>query len=228
VTRVAVTTSADRSDHAADAYRRRGLTPVLLPCIRVEPGSDSVIELLRRAAVDADWIVVTSARAIETTWPEASMPATTVAAVGEATARAVVNAGGTVSLVGTVGASDLVDRIGRGSGRIVVPHAAGADAGVRARLVDAGWEVVDGIVYRTVPTGPASDPVDAAAFASPSAVDGWLGARDLEGVVVGAIGPTTAAALTQRGREPDVVAERPSHASLAAALAGRLRGKITA
>jgi uroporphyrinogen-III synthase len=227
VTRVGVTTSADRSARAADAYESRGFTPVLLPCIRVEAGADAVIDELRVAAGAADWILLTSARAIGAVWPSGSMPATPVAAVGEATARAALEAGASVALVGRVGASDLADRIGPGTGRIVVPHAAGTDPGVLTRLAAEGWDVVEGIAYRTEPVAPADDPVDAVAFASPSAVEGWCSARTLDGLVVGAIGPTTAAALAERGRPPDVVAERPAHSSLAAALVGSLHGKIT-
>lgn len=227
MTRVGVTTSADRAERAANAYESRGLTPVLLPCIRVEPGAEAVIDELRVAATAADWILLTSARAIDVMWPSGSMPATPVVVVGEATASAALDAGGAVALVGRVGASDLADRMGPGTGRIVVPHAAGADPGVLTRLADDGWDVVAGIAYRTEPVAPADDPVDAVAFASPSAVEGWCSARTVDGLVVGAIGPTTASALTERGRPPDVVADRPAHSSLAAALAGSLHGKIT-
>jgi uroporphyrinogen-III synthase len=227
VTRVGVTTSADRSERVADAYAARGLTPVILPCIRVESGSHAVIDGLRAASAGADLILVTSARAIEVVWPSESMPPTPVAAVGEATARAALEAGGTVSLTGLVGAYDLADRIGRGPGTIVFPHAAGTDPGVSAVLAENGWDVIEAVAYRAEPIAPDDDPVDAVAFASPTAVAGWCSARTLDRLVVGAIGPTTAAALSGRGRPPDVIAQRPGHTSLATALAGLLHGKIT-
>ena len=64
-------------------------------------------------------------------------------------------------------------------------------------------------------------PVEAISFASPSAVQGWLITRDLDDVVVGVIGQTTAAAVA-RIRPPDAVATRPSHKALALALTDHL------
>lgn len=228
MSRVAITTAADRSEVAAEACRRHGLVPVPLPCIAVERGAEAVIAAVAAAVADADWIVVTSARAVSTMWPEGGMPTTPVAAVGAVTAEAVEAAGGAVTITGESGALDLVEGLGGGSGRIVLPHAAGADPLVVDRLIAAGWEVTSGAVYRAVPTAPADDPVDAAFFASPSAVTGWLTGRSLDQVIVAAIGHTTASALTERGHTPDVISDVPSHERLVAALAAHLRGRITA
>jgi uroporphyrinogen-III synthase len=67
--------------------------------------------------------------------------------------------------------------------------------------------------------------VHAVVFASPSAVTGWLLARDFEDVVVGVIGPTTQAAVG-RHRIPDVIAPEPSHHSLARALTSYLEVSV--
>jgi uroporphyrinogen-III synthase len=228
VTRVAVTTARESAERAAAALRRHRLVPVLLPCIRIEGGDPETLTRLRAAAEGAAWILLTSARAVDETWGDGPMPPTPVAAVGAATARAVDRRGGEVHLLGRSGAADLVDRLGDGAGaRIAFPRADGADPTTVRRLTAAGWEVVDGVAYRTVPVPPADDPVDAVAFASPSAIVGWCEARSLDDLVVAAIGPTTRAALVARGRDPDVVADSPSHTRLAAALARRLSGRIT-
>ncbi|NIQ59511.1 MAG: uroporphyrinogen-III synthase, partial [Gemmatimonadetes bacterium] len=69
-----------------------------LPCIRVEPAPDDVLRRLRDRAPSADWIVVTSRRAVEVVWPEGRIPAgPAVAAVGPSTADAVRSAGGRVA-----------------------------------------------------------------------------------------------------------------------------------
>jgi uroporphyrinogen-III synthase len=82
------------------------------------------------------------------------------------------------------------------------------------------WEV-----YATKPVPPALDPVDAAAFGSPSAVEGWFQARGLQEIVVAAIGGTTGAALYQRGHHADVVPERPDYAELLERLCTRMRAR---
>ncbi len=81
-------------------------------------------------------------------------------------------------------------------------------------------------VYRTRPCPPPQDPIEAVAFASPSAVRGWLLARDLNDVQVAAIGPTTAAELERAGHPPEVLAEEPHVTSLAEALATRERNLL--
>ena len=98
-----------------------------------------------------------------------------------------------------------------------------ADPAPAAGLRAAGAEVVAESVYETVPIAPASDTVDVAIFGSPSAVEGWCRSRSLDGLVVGAIGATTAAALTHRGHPSDVVPERPSFENLVKALTQHLR-----
>lgn len=216
--RVAVTTSGDRTEQVAEELRRHRLIPVALPCIGIE-GDETQASRARVLAVEADWIVVTSARAVTVTWPE-GMPPLPVAAVGPAAARAVTAAGGEARLVGTGGAADLVERLvaAAAGSTVVFPHAAGADPAPLARLIGAGIRVHSFPVYRTLPTAPGEDPVDAALFASPSAVAGWLLGRSLDGPVLAAIGQTTAAALTEAGHPPQVVPDRPGYSEAAKAL----------
>lgn len=218
MTRVAVTT--DRFGEVADYYAEAGLTPVPVPTIQVVTAAGPAQALARRLASNAEMLLVTSPRTPRLLWPGAGMPVVPVAAVGEETASEVSRRGGTVVLVGKHGLADLAEEmvtIGCPR-RIVFPRAAGSDPASLAPLRQAGVEVVELDVYRSVSVPPASTPVDAVTFASPSAVEGWVSGRSLDGLVVAAIGMTTAAAVAAQ-RRPDVVAEKPSHREMAAALA---------
>ncbi|MEX2653255.1 MAG: uroporphyrinogen-III synthase [Acidimicrobiia bacterium] len=219
--RVAITT--DRFQSAAPAFSRLGLEPVGLPCIRVEPSDLGVLAQAREAASLADLLVITSVRTLDLLWPDGSMPAVEVGAVGASTAAAVVARGGRVVMLGRSGLADLAeqtpDRLV--SSRVVFPHAAGPDQVAVEVLRERAADFREFEVYHSVPVAPGSAPVEAAAFASPSAVKGWLLSRALDGIAVGVIGPTTREALA-RHRPPDVVAARPSHQSLAQALASYL------
>ena len=79
--RVAVTTAVDTAHRVARLLHLDQLEPVMLPCIRIVAAPIEALERLRAAARDADWIVVTSPRAVHVTWPEGGMPSLPVAAV---------------------------------------------------------------------------------------------------------------------------------------------------
>ncbi|HEX7097859.1 MAG TPA: uroporphyrinogen-III synthase [Acidimicrobiia bacterium] len=215
--RVAVTT--DRFDLAAPWFAANGLEPVPLPCVRVDIASEEVLDEARTAAARADLLVVTSPRTVDLLWRGRGMPPVPVAAVGEATAAAVEDVGGRVRFVGSAGLAGLVSELAKEEplGRIVFPRAANSDPVPLEQLRGEGTDVVPIDVYRTVPIAPGRDAVHAVAFASPSAVEGWLLSRPLDGLVIGAIGHTTASALT--GHRPVIVPYRPSHRALAEALA---------
>lgn len=211
--RVAVTTSPDAAERWTRLLRDAGFDPVELPCIQVRLADQPALDRLRVEAESADLLLLTSPRAVRALWPDGGMPPVRCAVVGSATGDAVTAAGGDVALVGSAGGDQLVDELeGQVEGtRIVFAHAGATDPVRAERLRSAGAEVVRGVAYETVPIPPAYDAVEAALFGSPSAVEGWRIARDLEDVaVVGAMGPTTAAALSRVGREPDIVPESPS------------------
>ncbi|MGH8875309.1 MAG: uroporphyrinogen-III synthase [Acidimicrobiia bacterium] len=218
--RVAITTMVDRCREGV--FRAVGLEPVELPCIKIEAAHPDVLEEARRQSARSDLLVATSAHTLSLLWPAGEMPLTPVAAVGEQTALAVRARGGIVELVGRHGgAASLVAELeGRLAGRLVAfPHAGGTDPALIARLSAASGELAALAVYRTVPAPPGPDPVEAAAFASPSAVRGWLLARPLDGLVVGVIGPTTRAEVERRHGPPEVEAGVPTFEALARALA---------
>jgi uroporphyrinogen-III synthase len=221
---VAVTTTPDAAPRLVVPLLRHGLEPVRLPCLAVHPSDPADLEALRDAAAGADWIVATSPRAVEITWPEGGMPPVPVAAVGPRTAGAATAAGGTVAVVGDRDAGSLVDSIaGRLPGRkVVFPHGRSADPATAAALARAGARVTAVVAYDTVPVPPGPRAVDAAIFGSPSAVAGWCTARTLTDLTIAVLGATTAAAVRERGGHPDVMPARPGFGGVAEALAGHL------
>lgn len=220
--RVAVTTAQDTARRVGEALVAHDLAPVYLPCISISPSLPPVLERLRADAAAADLIVLTSARAVRVTWPDGHMPDTPVAAVGPGTAEAVRRAGGTVAHVGSAGAASLLDELDVAGATVVFPHARAADPATATGLEERGARVVAGAAYDTIPIAPADDMVDAALFGSPSAVAGWMLRRHLEGLVVAAMGDTTATALRARGADRPVVPAHPGFAAAARALAERM------
>ncbi|MGH8873168.1 MAG: uroporphyrinogen-III synthase [Acidimicrobiia bacterium] len=215
--------TSDRFEAAAPPYAALGLDPVPVPCIRVEPADHAALASARAAATRADLIVITSARTVELLWPEQAMPDVEVAAVGEATAAAVTDAGGQVVVTGLSGLVGLVEAIADRlpHARVMLPHASGSDPLALERLGALARAMDERVVYRAVPIPPAPTPVDAVVFASPSAVEGWLLTRDFDRLVLGVIGDTTGAVVA-RHRPPDVIAPKPSHPALARALTSYL------
>lgn len=224
---VALTTTAKRAVELAPVARAHGLRPVVLPCIEVVPARESVLEEARRSAADSDWLLVTSARTVDYLWPHGRFPKVEVAAVGAVTAAAVTGAGGTVRLVGNSGSIDLISDLVTlvEDATVCFPHGRGADISKVRALAEAGGKVSTWEVYTTESMPPALDPVDAVAFGSPSAVEGWSQSRGFAGVAVGAIGKTTAAALSGRGHPAAVVAGQSDYAELLERLSTSVRDR---
>ena len=214
--RIGLTTTSDRALDLTPVVESLGHEPVLLPCIQFHPSDVRHLMSARDACARSDWLFVTSARAVGGLWPEGGIPDVRVAAVGTATAEAVRKAGRSPDAVGSEGAAQLVARIEgdvRGS-RVFFPHAVTADLSPLSLLESAGAVVDSRPVYDVRPVAPPRTQVDVVTFGSPSAVTGWCLSRSLDDVVVGAIGATTAGALIERGRHPDVVPARPDFAQL--------------
>lgn len=219
--RVGVTASADGYERYAAALSMRGLTPVATPSVEVRPRPEAALRLIKDAAESAEFLLLTSSRAVEYLWPDDDMPGTPVLAVGAATADAVHKAGGNVAYIGTAGSSALLDEHESAirAKAVVYPRAAGADPAITVRLIRIAQSIVSETIYATTPVAPPPHELDAVLFASPSAVEGWFLTRNVDDLLVGAIGPTTAAALQYRGITPDAQPAIPSAAALAAALA---------
>lgn len=196
-----------------------GFEPVELPCIRIDVLTGGA-ERLAAAASDADALVLTSVRAAAMLAPVgvASLP---VIAVGPETAATVRESGGSVVWVGSRGIRHLArdaQHLLAGK-KVIVAGASNTMRGNAAALETAGSSVVSIELYTTVPVGPGDDAVDAVVFGSPTAVTGWLMSRELSGLLIGAIGPTTAASLRMCGVEPDAVPDRPGFTNMIERLA---------
>ena len=230
MTRVAITTTDDRAATLVETLIAHQMEPVRLPCIEVTAAPEHVLEEARSRSVSADWIVLTSPRAVSLIWPSGGMPDVPVAAVGNSTAAAVEAAGGRVQAAGHVGAAELIATVAQriAGESVVFPHAAGADPSTIAGLQSAGARVAAMPVYQTHPVAPPLDPVDAAVFGSPSAVTGWTMSRSLTGLVLAAIGKTTARALVERGHEAHVVPDTPGFTALVTALDEYMRTRSPA
>ena len=223
--------TSDRFAMAAAQFRMVGLDPVPMPCIRIEAAAPKMLDQARAAATGADLLLISSARTIDLLWPHA-MPAVAVAAVGSQTAAAISARGGRVVLCGRAGLADLATRLRHRwhDSKVVFPHGAVATGSPAKRpghfalagMIEAsGGHLQEFVIYRTMSQAPGPDQVEAAVFASPSAVAGWRLSRSLVGLVVGAIGRTTCEALTVH-RPVDVLAPRPTHQALARAMASYL------
>jgi uroporphyrinogen-III synthase len=239
--RVVVTRAANQSGDLAAAFAAAGARVELLPLLEVVPPADP--RPLERAAAELpryDWLVLTSANAVEALLPliGGTLPPTLrVAVVGRATAEALLlRFGVNAELTGERDAEDLLQSLspylekGR---RILLPQAADARPTLAEGLAAAGAEVTAVIAYdKRLPEGT---PRRAAELFSSTRI-GWVtftsgriaehfstlfatdwAARRPE-LQAASIGRVTSAALRRLGVEPAAEAETPSDAALVAAV----------
>lgn len=237
--RVAITRPGDRSTSILDRLRGGGFDAVSYPLIAAAPPLDT--EPVHAAAArlaDYDWLVLTSARAVEafSSFLPGPVPAAVrVAAVGRATAAACAGRLRSADVVpDRHDAAGLLDALEGAieARRFLLP---GADR-ARSTLADGlrrrgAAEVVSVVVYRTVP-GPGvaslvasldAAEVDALVLASPSAVEFLADAladvrAALVAVTIVCIGETTAAAVRAHGLTVAAVAADPSDDAIVDAL----------
>ena len=190
---VVVTRQADAAGSLVEALEARGMRAWHVPATMTVPPADAApLDAAIEGLGDADWLVVTSARAVESirgretwlrVWPRAA-PRVRVAAVGPATARALQAAGIDVHVQPAGGnAADLLQALRHDAGpldgrRVVWPHADIADASWLATLEQAGALVIAPVAYCTVdvPVGTLQPlcravderTLDAVTFCSPS------------------------------------------------------------
>lgn len=217
---VAVTRDGDPDDPLVARIGAAGGRVVVWPTLAFDAPEDP--GPLDEALADPgrwDWIVFTSARAVEAVAERgmdlAGLKAR-VATVGRATEAAVRERGGRVAVVGDAGGEALAGAMAAADldgARILFPAASRASDRLSDGLGPTGARVVRVEAYRTVLTPPdgarvradLATGVDAVTFASPSAVtaldralDGSLGSTLGTRPAV-TIGPTTAAAVREAG-----------------------------
>ncbi len=217
-TKVWVTRDEGADGPLCAALRRAGLEPVYEPVIERRVTGDVAREIAELGP--EDWLVLTSAFAIR------AIPAghvrCRVAVVGEASRAEAAVRGLRVALVSPDGTGqglwrELTRHLG-GARRVCYPRSSRAEEPARME----GVAVSSPVLYRT--ESRRVDPsrlhgVEIAAVCSPSAAGGVLAARP--GVRCASIGPTTSAALRERGVEPWLEAPEPNFDSLAREIAAR-------
>jgi hydroxymethylbilane synthase len=242
---VLVTRPEDQSEELVAALRARGLMPVCVPAIAIEgPGEDDgVVADAFRDLSATRWVVVTSANGARAAVAGVgrageSVAAIRWAAVGEATARVLTDAGATTVWTPTVARGrDLAETLPLAPGdRVLVARGSLADGSVPETLGERGAIVTAVDVYRTreapessrarlaaVLAGP---PPAAVVFASGSAVRGLLAlASDpdrVRSIPAICIGPETTAEARARGFAVVAEANRRDAATLADLAADRL------
>ncbi|MHA7275071.1 uroporphyrinogen-III synthase [Arthrobacter sp. Hz1] len=175
--RVVLLRGADRSGPVVEELRSRGASVQLLPLIDfVTPDDDApldaALDLLREGGFT--WLLLTSSTTVRALKQRSAArgedltaalhPGTRIAAVGEATARALAAEGIRVDLVpGSVGegssGAGLAATFARltPEGRILLPQADLAAETLGRALIDQGWELLRVTAYQTVayPADPA-------------------------------------------------------------------------
>ena len=248
-----------RAEHQADELRAlleaAGFHTLLYPAIAIQPPADiSALDAALRHARAYDWLLLTSANAVEALArrlealglsPHA-LRGPAIAAVGPATARAVrERLGLEVALTPrkAVGESLLAALPLTAGQRALLPRAARArdvlPDGLRARGVQVdvvtAYETVIGSGGDDLPAALQAGHVDAVTFTSPSTVrntlirlqrEAGLGADVLAGVTIACIGPVTADAARGAGLRVDIMPEEYTTAGLARALMERFNESL--
>lgn len=156
--RIVVTRAAAQAAPLLEKLRAEGAIPVATPAIRILPPDDgSALRDAAESLAHFDWVIFTSANGARAllsmlgsaaTWPTAVK----VAAVGNATARALSDAGVRVHFQPSAAVADALGReLPLAAGNAVLwPRGDLAGAELAARLSARGARVTDVVAYRTV------------------------------------------------------------------------------
>lgn len=235
--RVVVTRAEHQSDGLAAAFAREGAIVELLPLLEIVPPADS--SSLERAAAELslyDWVVFTSANAVEAFLPLVQ-EVFRAAVVGPATAAALRSRGIEPHLEARRAdaeglAADLLPHLVQGQ-RVLLPQAADARATLFEALTAAGAKPVAVVAYdkRLPEDAPrraselfSNAPLGWVTFTSPRIVRSFADLfggdwerRKIE-LRAASIGPVTSAELRRYGVEPTAEAEQPGDEALVEAV----------
>ena len=247
--RVLVPRTKEQAASLSERLRSYGAVPEEVPTISVEPPrTPQQMDRAVKGLVTGryEWVVFTSTnavRAIKEKFDDYGLDARAfaglkVAAVGEQTAKALMEFGVTPDLVptGQQSGEGLVevwppyDKDLDPINRVLLPRADIATDTLIAGLTELGWECDDVTAYRTVRAAPPPAPIreaikgggfDAVLFTSSSTVRNLIGiaGKPHNVTVIAVIGPQTAKTAQEYGLRVDVMAEKPSALTLADALA---------
>jgi uroporphyrinogen-III synthase len=196
--RVIVTRPRGQADELAARIEALGHEAVLCPLIEIEPLGDGPVD-----AAGYDWLLVTSANAAAELGRRLSGRPARVAAIGEASAARLREAGIAVDLVPRVSTQEgLLAELPRPAGRVLF---AGAEGARRLLADELGADFV--ALYRTRELGSEPPAGDLVVLASGSSARAW--ARLGVSLPAVSIGPRTTEAARAAG--VDVVAEAETH-----------------
>ncbi|MEU7862906.1 bifunctional uroporphyrinogen-III C-methyltransferase/uroporphyrinogen-III synthase [Nonomuraea sp. NPDC049141] len=247
--RVLVPRTKEQSKSLSEQLASYGAVPEEVPTISVEPPRtpqqmDRAIKGLVTGRYE--WVAFTSSNAVKAVrekFEEYGLDARAfaglkVAAVGDATARALVEFGvkpdllpsGEQSSEGLVAEWPPYDSMLDPINRVLLPRADISTDTLVAGLTELGWECDDVTAYRTVRAAPPPAAIreaikgggfDAVLFTSSSTVRNLVGiaGKPHNVTVIAVIGPQTAKTAEEFGLRVDVMADRPSASALAAAVA---------
>lgn len=246
---VLVPRTKEQAASLSDQLRSYGAVPHEVPTIAVEPPrTPQQMERAVKGLVTGryEWIAFTSVNAVKAVrekFEEYGLDARAfagikVAAVGEQTARSLIEFGVKPDLVpsGEQSAAGLLedwppyDPVFDPIDRVFLPRADIATETLVAGLIELGWEVDDVTAYRTVRASPPPAETreaikgggfDAVLFTSSSTVRNLVGiaGKPHNVTVIACIGPATAKTAEEHGLRVDVLSPEPSVHKLAEALA---------
>jgi uroporphyrinogen III methyltransferase/synthase len=237
--RIVVTRSREQAGELIDMLEERGAEAIPAHAIRITaPEDPAPLENACRQAGSFDWIVFTSANAVDyfmhgllKTGDVRDLHGVRLCTVGPSTASRLQRYGVRVDLTPAEFRAEALTETLKASGsldglRILMPRADIARDRLAEELRAGGADVVDVVAYRTI-AGNADTgeydvyrmlldrQIDAVTFASASAVRNFVAmlgneqAGDLlHSTVVASIGPVTAEAAQQLGIETTVMPER--------------------
>ncbi len=237
-----VTRAREQAAELVQLLAGAGAEAIAVPVMRLEPvlGDAGLRQLERRVlSGDFDELVFTSANAVRLALPPGPpVEGTRLFAIGPGTARACSERGWEVEPLPPSYVAESLAELVVGAGvrdrRVLLARAEGARRELPRRLREAGAEVEEVTLYRMAPEPRSRELVgealartdlDGVLFASGSAVDCFLrlaGAAPPPEVLLGCIGPVTAAALRRHGLEPALVAPEHTLPGLVRALEVRL------
>ena len=247
--RVLVPRTKEQAASLSEQLRGYGAVPVEVPTISVEPPrTPQQMERAVQGLVTGryEWICFTSTNAVRAVCERfatygldaRSFAGLKVAAIGEQTAKALVEFGVTPDLVPSGDQSSLglledwpeYDALVDPINRVFLPRADIATETLVAGMKERGWEVDDVTAYRTVRAAPPAAEIreaiktggfDAVLFSSSSTVRNLIGiaGKPHATTVIACIGPQTASTAEEHGLTVDVLADKASVAVLAENLA---------
>lgn len=241
--RVVITRAADQADDLRELLDAAGAEVIDAPAIQIMPHADQgALRVALQNLSTYDWVLFTSANAVEVVWATAATVTTPpswdvpqIAAVGEATARALAAHGLTVhAMPAHYLGSELVPVLGGLAGkRVLLPRSAQGRGEIVVALQQSGADVDDIPIYTLYPVAlqestiaQLSQGVDVVTFASGSAVRAFAAAVAAAPslaalwtqVKVACIGPATAAVAHELGLPVHITAQEHTVPGLVRAL----------